>query len=49
MPAGPSGPAQPGVITAVVAAITSTGTAAIPARAAKRLRLRTGRSVRESQ
>ena len=27
MPAGPSGPAQPGVITAVVAAITTTGTA----------------------
>src|SRR6185437_10623143 len=28
MPAGPSGPAQPGVITAVVTAITAAGTAA---------------------
>jgi hypothetical protein len=31
MPAGPSGPAQPGVITAVVTAITAAGTATRPA------------------
>jgi hypothetical protein len=40
MPAGPSGPAQPGLITAVAAAITRAGTASMVAVAATPLRRR---------
>ena len=49
MPAGPSGPAQPGVITAVVAAITTTGTATSAAALATAPRRATGRSASDGR
>src|SRR5277367_1283888 len=49
MPAGPSGPAQPGVITAVVAAITTTGTATSAAAVATAPRRATGRSASDGR
>src|SRR5215469_14074209 len=49
MPAGPSGPAQPGVITALVTAITATGTATRAAALAKAPRRATGLSAMDGR
>src|SRR5215470_16815059 len=49
MAAGPSGPAQPGVITALVAAITATGTATSAAALAKAPRRATGLSAMDGR
>src|SRR5690242_20739341 len=49
MPAGPSGPAQPGVITALVTAITATGTATSAAALAKAPRRATGLSAMDGR
>src|SRR5258707_1017524 len=49
MPAGPSGPAQPGVITGVVTAITMAGTATSAATRATAPRCATGRSASDGR